>query len=116
MNKMEYRVDAKIIQQLSLYFFMHGMTNFSLAFAIDDNKILFDVDVPFLKEDMLLEMEEKFRQSRAMEVEMYGWELMGDTDPDLVLDVLSAFIDSYKITKMETHYHIQFVRNKTYQA
>lgn len=97
MNKMEYRVDAKIIKQLSLYLMLHGVNDFDLSFHSNDNSVTFTITSQSITKEISNHMKEKISRKRELEVEVYGWELMGDTDSQNELDILGALIDEIEV-------------------
>lgn len=97
MNKLEYRVDAKIIKQISLYLMLHGINNYDLSVQSNTKDVSFILNIKNMKDEILTDMEDKLSRQRELEVEIYGWELLGDTDTQNQLDVLGSLIDEVKI-------------------
>ena len=101
MNKVEYRIIAKIIKQLSLFLMLHGMKDFKLEYHLTDEKVEFVLYVDHIKKELLEHMKEKIGKQREIEVETYGWELMGDTDSQNELDILGVLIDKIDIQEKD---------------
>ncbi|MFP4478381.1 MAG: hypothetical protein ACLFPM_02985 [Candidatus Izemoplasmatales bacterium] len=99
MNKREYRVDAKIIKQLSQYLMFHGIKEFSLSFQSSKNEVTFIIESELITPEISEYMKDKISRKREIEVEVYGWELLGDTDSQNELDILGALIDEISIRK-----------------
>ena len=114
MNKMEYRIDAKIIKQLSLFLMMHGINDFDLSFHSNKKGVTFIVKSKLFTQDILDHIQEKLSRQREIEVEVYGWELLGDTDTQNELDILGALIDSVNINKEDSVHIITMKRKYKY--
>jgi len=99
MNRTEYKIDAKIIKQISLYLMLHGVHDFNLTFLSNKKDVTFILKSQTLSQKVLDTMQEKLSRQRELEVEVYGWELMGDTDTQNELDILGSLIDEVEITK-----------------
>jgi len=110
MNKMEYRINAKIIKQLSLFLMLHGVKQFSLDYQLFDEKVEFSLELDTQKKELIDRMKEKIGKHREIEVETYGWELMGDTDSQTELDILGLLIDRIDIQEVNHHYEITLTR------
>lgn len=111
MNKVEYRIDSKIIKQLSLYLMLHGINDFNLSFASNSKDVTFTLTSKLFTEKIIREMKEKLSRKREIEVEVYGWELLGDTDTKNQLDILGALIDEVDVKK-ENDQFVIFLKRK----
>ena len=115
MNKLEYRVDSKIIKQLSIYLLLHGINDFDLSVRSNSKNVTFVLKIKGIKEAVLTDMKEKLSRKRELEVEVYGWELLGDTDTQNQLDVLGSLIDEVIIEKNDDYTEIIMKRKYTYK-
>lgn len=115
MNKLEYRVDAKIIKQISLYLMLHGISNYDLSVRSNTKDVSFILDIKDMKEEILRDMKDKLSRKRELEVEIYGWELLGDTDTQNQLDVLGSLIDEVKVEVNGDYTKIIMKRNYPYK-
>ena len=114
MNKVEYRIDSKIIKQLSLYLMLHGINDFDLAFSSNSKDVTFTITSKLFTDEIIDEMREKLSRKREIEVEVYGWELLGDTDTKNQLDILGALIDEVVVKKDNDHFVIFLKMNYKY--
>jgi O-glycosyl hydrolase len=115
MNKLEYRVDAKIIKQISLYLMLHGINNYDLSVQSNTKDVSFILNIKNMKDEILTDMKDKLSRQRELEVEIYGWELLGDTDTQNQLDVLGSLIDEVKIEVDGENTKIIMRRNYPYK-
>jgi RNA-binding protein YhbY len=111
MNKVEYRIDSKIIKQLSLYLMLHGVNDFNLSFSSNSKDVTFIISSKLFTEKVIKEMKDKLSRKREIEVEVYGWELLGDTDTKNQLDILGALIDEVEVKK-ENDQFVIFLKRK----
>lgn len=111
MNKLKYRVDSKIIKQLSLFLMLHGIKDFTLEFHSNNKGVNFVIKMKSIKQDIIDLMVEKIGRQREIEVEVYGWELMGDTDLNNELDILGSLIDRIEVRQLEDYTEITLIRD-----
>lgn len=113
MNKMENRINSKIIKQLSLFLMLHGIKDFLLEFRSSNKNVYFIILADNVSQELVDKMQEKIERQREIEVETYGWELMGDTDSQNELDVLGLLIDSINIEKEKDK--VKIILKRTYR-
>ncbi|MFO7968835.1 MAG: hypothetical protein R6U15_01840 [Candidatus Izemoplasmatales bacterium] len=113
MNKMENRINSKIIKQLSLFLMLHGIKDFLLEFRSSNKNVYFIILADNVSQELLDKMQEKIERQREIEVETYGWELMDDTDSQNELDVLGLLIDSINIEKEKDK--VKIILKRTYR-
>lgn len=114
MNKMEYRVDAKIIKQITLFLMMHQINHFDLTFESNHKGVCFKISSSHFTEDIIAHMKEKLSRKRETAIEVYGWELLGDTDSQNELDILGALIDEIEVEKKAETYVVSLRRLYAY--
>ncbi|MFA7417014.1 MAG: hypothetical protein WCZ19_00590 [Acholeplasma sp.] len=73
MNKYAYKVDSKIIKQLSLYLMLHDIKDFSIEFKSNGKIVQFIIKTKTMKQDIIDYMVDHIRGKRAPEIEVYGW-------------------------------------------
>jgi hypothetical protein len=110
MNKLEYRVDSKIIKQLSLFLMLHGIKDFQLEFHSNNKNVQFIIKAKSIKQEIVDFMVEKIGRKRELEIEIYGWELMGDTDSKNELDILGSLIDKIEVKKLDDYIELTLTR------
>jgi len=115
MNKLEYRVDSNIIKQLSLFLMLHGIKDFSLDFHSNNKSVSFVIKAKNIKQEIIDFMIEKISRQRELEVEIYGWELMGDTDANNELDILGSLIDKIEVKNLDDSTEITLIREYRYK-
>lgn len=114
MNKMEYRVDSKIIRQLSQFLMFRGVKDFGISFSSNHQSVTFIIEAKNLDKKMVSLMVEKIKKEREIEIEVYGWELLGDTDAQNDLDVLGSFIDEISVNTVNDFTQIKLKRYYKY--
>ncbi len=90
---------SKIVDELFLYFIRHGYTNINFNVAIDDINVVIDITVENLEESLLEKIKERLSQCRELEVEEYGWELMGESDCSNELEMIGLLVDVFEHKK-----------------
>jgi hypothetical protein len=98
-TKQEVRITTKIIRELSLFMMIHDYTDFQIALNVTENETLFTITLDHASDAFLNKMTEKISRERELEVETYGWELVGDIDSKSELEILGLLIDTIKIEK-----------------
>jgi hypothetical protein len=114
MNKNEYRIDAKIIKELSLFLMLHNVRDFDLSFHTNKENVRFVIKSKNFPENVLQRMIEKLSRKREIAIEVYGWELLGDTDSRNELDILGALIDDIQVSKEDDWDILTLKRNYKY--
>jgi len=114
MSKQEIKIITKIIRELSLFLMMHGFKDFAIETknTPDTTALIITMDHP--KESFIAHMKEKLEREREMEVETYGWELIGDIDGKTELEILGLLIDTMEVKKEESKTIITLIRKNRY--
>ncbi|TVP94210.1 MAG: hypothetical protein EA374_07260 [Acholeplasmatales bacterium] len=114
MSKQEIRIVTKIIRELSLFLMLHGYNTFQLNTYLEGKTRVFMLDVENMASDTLETMREKIGRKRELEVETYGWELLGDTDTKNELEIIGLLIDSLDITTKDHRTRLVLKRESKY--
>jgi len=114
MSKQEIKIITKIIRELSLFLMMHGFKDFGIQTKNTPDTTSFIITMDHPKESFINHMREKLEREREMEVETYGWELIGDIDGKTELEILGLLIDSMDVVKEEDKTIITLVRKNRY--
>ncbi len=115
MNKLEMRIISKIIRELSLFHLLHGHADFTLRTKINEEETAFITTSERLKDEALKTVKEKIERERELEVETYGWELIGDIDDKSELEIVGHLIDELKIENTDTQTTLTFIRKNQYK-
>lgn len=110
MSKKEIQIISKIIRELSLFLMLHGYRHFTLDMKQEEKMMYLIIKLASMKEETLKKMQEKILRDRELEVETYGWELLGDTDSKSELDVVGVLIDDMTVEKNENEVILTFIR------
>ncbi len=100
---------SKIIDELFLYLLKHGYKNINLN-VNTENDIRIDITVQDLEERIIEKLEERLKDKREVEVEEYGWELMGESDCSNELELIGLLIDSFSYKNEGNSYTLTFIR------
>ncbi len=114
MNKQEVKILTKIIRELSFFLMLHGHKDFILETKNTPKTTQFLITLHDAKESFLKHMQEKLNREREMEVETYGWELLGDIDEHSDFAILGSLIDSMDYTQHATKTVVTLVRKNRY--
>ncbi len=114
MTKQEVKITAKIIKEITLFLYTHGYSNFEFQTyrKKEDTYLIFKVKN--FKDSLVKLIDEKVNRERELEVETYGWELMGDMDSNNELEILGLLIDNVEITTEDKFHIFTFYRKNRY--
>ena len=115
MQKYEMKIIAKIIHEISFYFMRHGITVFDIKTELSEEDIVFTVIAKDLAPEMVKKMKEMVNRARELEVETYGWELLGDSDEKSELDILGLLIDTLEVQRIGNQDVLTMVRTNKYK-
>ncbi len=98
MSTQEIKIITKILRELSLYFLIHNINDFTLRTERSKDVTQFTASFKTPKnKEMIEKMVEKVSREREIEVETYGWELVGDIDETSELEIASLLIDDIDV-------------------
>ena len=115
-NKQEIRIVTKIVRELSLFFMIHGYKQFAIEVKQEEKDTYFIITIDPPKTDLIERMKEKINREREMEVETYGWELVGDIDAKSELEIVGLLIDDMIVQKKNQKLVITLVRKSRYKT
>ena len=116
MSSQEIKIITKILREISHYFLIHGINDFTLNTNRSKEVTVFTATIPTPKDlAMLKTMEEKISRERELEIETYGWELVGDIDESSELEISSFLLDDIEITHSEKTTKIILRRTNRYR-
>lgn len=94
MSQNEIRIITKIIREMSLFMFLQGYKDFELSIKNDPQHTYISITSALLRDDIVKMILENLNRKRQLEVETYGWELLGDIDEKSDFAILGSLIDS----------------------
>ena len=115
MSNQEIKIITKIIREISLFFLIHGHKELTIETRLESEVTLFIATIKHPKDNLLDKMKEKINRERELEVETYGWELVGDIDESSELEIVSLLIDDMTVEKKENHTVITLRRTNRYK-
>lgn len=110
MSKKEMQIITKIIRELSLFFMMHGYNTYQMHMNMEKQISYLTFDIDNLEEEILINLKEKIMRDREMEVETYGWELLGEMDSKSELEVVGLLIDDLEVSTKKETTTLKFIR------
>lgn len=89
----EYKKDCKIIDEITLYLMKNGYLKLSVDIEFKDNTLTFVIKTDKCREKVIQTIDKQINVPRELEVEEYGWELMGESDAQSELCLVGLLID-----------------------
>ncbi len=115
MKRQEIRILTMIIRELSLVMLMNNHDTFSVTLEKRPKETRFILKTDTLADELLTRMQEKVNREREMEVETYGWELVGDVDKQSEFEILGLLIDYMEVEETDGEMVLTFVRKSMYR-
>ncbi len=114
MSKQEIKIITKIIREVTLYLMMHGFKDFIFESKNTAKTTQLIITLDDTKPDFIEAMQTKMNRERQMEIETYGWELIGDIDQKNELEIISLLIDSMDVEYTQSKTIITLTRTNKY--
>lgn len=90
--------NAKIMEEIFAYLLEKKYVSIDASLRIKDDETTFIVTVQTDSDTLLQAFKREMICCRDIELEEYGWELMGESECVCELDTLGMLVDSYDIT------------------
>lgn len=90
--------NAKIMEEVFAYLLEKGYQSIDASMNINDEETLFNIKVHTDNDTLLQAFKKDMFCCRDMELEEYGWELMGESNCVCELDTLGMLVDHYEIS------------------
>lgn len=98
MNIHEQKKTCKIIDEFVLYLMRKGQKKVNVDINLDnENETIIKVKTNNLKPEVIDKLMKYINQERELEIEEYGWELMGESDVSNELELVGLLIDRLDI-------------------
>ncbi len=97
MTRQEIRIQTRIIHELSCFMMMNGQDAFSISVEKQQGRTHFVLRLGSIEAPLLERIKEKVNQPREIEVETYGWELVGDHDTKSEFKILGLLVDYMRV-------------------
>lgn len=114
MSHQESRIVTKIIHELVLFYQIHGYHNIELKTKTSEQEFIIIIYSAPLTEALLEQMHKKIDRARDLEIETYGWQLVGDIDAKSELEIVGHLIDKMTVEKQKKRMKITFIRENRY--
>ena len=115
MSKQEIKIITKIVNELTLFFMIHGYYTIKQETRYEEKATLFVITVATISPSLLQKIRKKVDRERELEIETYGWELIGDIDSHSELEILGHLIDEMHVEHGDATTTITFVRKNRYK-
>ena len=115
-TKHEIRITTKIVHELAQYFLVHGHKRVTIETVLEDEVTYFHITLPRrLKDEVLETMQKKLSREREVEVETYGFELVGDIDSKSELEIVGVLVDDMAFKRTDDTTVITLSRTSKYR-
>lgn len=103
---------SKIVDELFLYFIKHGHSNVNFNVNIDEVNVVIDITLDNVDAKVIDKLNERISQDRELEIEEYGWELMGESDCSNELELIGLLVNSFTHTVVDNKDVLTFIRKR----
>lgn len=114
-KKQEIKIITNILQEISLFLMIHGYKHYHLEVKNDNGTTLIIIRIAPPKHDLIDRMKEKITGEREIEIETYGWELLGDIDSRGELLMVGSLIDDMIVDESSQETKITLIRKNIYK-
>jgi hypothetical protein len=110
MSLQETRKISKIVSEITNYLIRRGYMHLNLFINRQDDKTVIKLELPNVKKKDMEEMISRVSAEADPEIEIYGWELMGEAGSKDELTVLGTLIDEVQVEEKSDMLIITFFR------
>ena len=110
MNYHELKKDAKIVDEILLYLLKKNDDDISIDISRNEDRIIFEFRISKLDKEALSYMDKYINKEREIEVEEYGWELMGESGSQSDLGMVGLLIDKMTVLEEDDHTVLKLTR------
>jgi hypothetical protein len=110
MSLQETRKVSKIVSEITNYLIRRGYLHLNLFINSQEDKTIIQLELPHVKKKDMEEMISRVGAAADPEIEMYGWELMGEAGSKDELTVLGMLINEVMVEEKNDILCITFVR------
>lgn len=114
MKRQENRIVTKIIRDLCLMMLNSGVHDFHVEIKEEHTRTILRFASKDIKPEITDKIEKEMVCEREIEVETYGFELLGDMQAQNELELLGCLTDSVSIKKEEDTTIIEVIRKNIY--
>ncbi len=115
MSNQEIRIVTKIVNELTHFFLLHGHKKIKIETYHEDEATLFVITVEKMSTTLAATIKKKVDRERWLEIETYGWELIGDIDSKSELEIVGHLIDEVHIKHDGAKSVVTLVRKNRYR-
>lgn len=101
---------CKIIEELSLYLMDNGIYDLNIDIKQDDEKDILTFVFNEINDEVKTFILSKIKGERDIEIEEYGWELMGEGASDDDLGIINALVDKIDYDENDNKTVIRMIR------
>ncbi len=113
MPNQETRKVSKIVSALIHYLLRRGFSRVNISVHKKNSTTHIRLEIPNVKAEDMKEMIEKIAKEKDTEIEMYGWELIGEAGYKDELIVLGMLIDHVEVEEKNEALILHFTRIRT---
>ncbi len=97
MSLHEVKKGCKILDEVILFLMKNGHLNLDIKINKDEKVLSLEIKTKKASDSLIKEMDEYINRERELEVEEYGWELMGESDCENGLELIGLLVDKLEI-------------------
>ena len=102
----EIKKDAKIVDEILLYLLKNDHDEVSINIKREQDEVFITFKCTKLSDDIIKSMDKYINKERELEMEEYGWELMGESDGQSDLSMVGLLIDKLTIDNSNPDYTV----------
>lgn len=102
--------DCKIISEITLYLMLQGHNDINLEISNSQEQITIKFTTYRCNDELIEKIKQEVNVERELEVEEYGWELMGESDAQSGLNLVGRLVDFVTVDNQENKTIFTFVR------
>lgn len=110
----ELKKGCKIVDEIALFLMRNGHLDLNIAIKQEDKSFFIEIITSSCSEELCNQMDAQINMCRELEIEEYGWELMGESDATNELELIGLLVDKLTIEHKNGKTIFRMVRHDRY--
>ncbi len=102
----EIKKDTKIVDEILLYLLKNDHDEVSINIKREHDEVFITFKCTKLSDEIIKSLDKYINKERELEMEEYGWELMGESDGQSDLSMVGLLIDNLTIDNSNPDYTV----------
>mgnify|MGYP000360556162 CR=1 FL=1 len=102
----EIKKDTKIVDEILLYLLKNDHDEVSINIKREQDEVFITFECTKLSDEIIKSLDMYINKERELEMEEYGWELMGESDGQSDLSMVGLLIDNLTIDNSNPDYTV----------